>query len=238
MGDDHAADVLRQMTREADELARQRNELLTQTRVGIEPAVGRAFAPFGFRVAMMIDHGRVKSDRHGFTLHVCQLRPASKGHIGLKSTDPFSPPLIQPNYLAVESDRAALREGVRIARRIFAQPAFDTCRGPEMAPGAHVQSDSEIDAWIARTAETIYHPVGTAKMGTDEMAVVDAQLRVRGIEGLRVVDASVMPTLVGGNTNAPTIMVAEKASDMILGKSAPPAEDVRVAEDVAATRAA
>ncbi len=188
--------------------------------------------------AIMNDHGRAKPDRHGFTLHVCQLRPASKGYIALKSLDPFQPPLIQPNYLAVQSDRDALRAGVKIARRIFAQSSFDPYRGPEMAPGAHIQTDSEIDAWIGRSAETIYHPVGTAKMGTDAMAVVDAQLKVRGIEGLRVVDASVMPTLVGGNTNAPTIMIAEKASDMILGKAALPPENIRVAEDAADARAA
>jgi choline dehydrogenase len=182
--------------------------------------------------ALMTDHGRKRPDRHGFTLHVCQLRPASKGFIALKSTDPFMPPLIQPNYLAVESDRVALREGTRIARGIFKQRSFDAYRGPEMAPGAHVQSDAEIDAWISRSAETIYHPVGTAKMGTDPTAVVDAQLRVRGIEGLRVVDASVMPTLVGGNTNAPTIMIAEKAADMILGRDPLPPQHVQVAEDV------
>ncbi|MFT3810469.1 MAG: choline dehydrogenase [Micropepsaceae bacterium] len=188
--------------------------------------------------ALMMDHGRKKADRHGFTLHVCQLRPASKGYIALKNTDPFSPPLIQPNYLTVQSDREALRAGVKIARKIFAQGAFDPYRGPEVNPGAHIQSDAEIDAWINRTAETIYHPVGTAKMGTDPQAVVDAQLKVRGIEGLRVVDASVMPTLVGGNTNAPTIMIAEKASDMILGRNALPSENVNVAEDRAESRAA
>jgi choline dehydrogenase len=180
----------------------------------------------------MMDHGRKRPDRHGFTLHVCQLRPASKGYIALKSIDPFVPPLIQPNYLAVESDRVALREGTRIARGIFKQKSFDAYRGPEIAPGAHVQSDAEIDAWISRSAETIYHPVGTAKMGNDPMAVVDAQLRVRGVEGLRVVDASVMPTLVGGNTNAPTIMIAEKAADMILGRNPLPPEHVQVAEDL------
>ncbi len=182
--------------------------------------------------ALMYDHGRKKADRHGFTAHVCQLRPASKGFIGLKSTDPFTQPLIQPNYLAVQSDREALRAGVRIARKIFAQASFDAYRGPELQPGGHIQTDAEIDAWISRYAETIYHPVGTAKMGVDDMAVVDGQLRVRGVEGLRVVDASVMPTLVGGNTNAPTIMVAEKASDMILGRPAPAPEMVKVAEDM------
>ncbi len=181
--------------------------------------------------ALMFDHGRTKADRHGFSLHVCQLRPESRGHVALKSLDPSHPPLIQPNYLSAEADRIALREGVKIARRIFAQKPFDWVRGPEIYPGAHVQTDSDIDAWIRRSAETIYHPVGTCKMGTDPMAVVDGQLKVRGVEGLRVIDASVMPTLVGGNTNAPTIMIAEKASDMILGKPPLPPEIVRVAED-------
>jgi choline dehydrogenase len=114
---------------------------------------------------------------------------------------------------------------------VFAQKAFDAYRGPELMPGAHVRNDDQIDAFIRETAETIYHPVGTAKMGNDNMSVVDGQLRVHGVEGLRVIDASVMPTLVSGNTNAPTIMIAEKASDMILGRAALPAEHVRVAED-------
>jgi choline dehydrogenase len=122
---------------------------------------------------------------------------------------------------------------VKIARKVVAQPAFDTYRGEELNPGAAVQSDDEIDDFIRRTAITIYHPVGTAKMGQDDMSVVDATLKVRGIEGLRVVDASVMPTLVGGNTNAPTIMIAEKASDLILGKTPLPPEHIRVAEDKA-----
>ncbi len=129
--------------------------------------------------------------------------------------------MIQPNYLAAEEDRRAMREGVRLAREVFAQAAFDPYRGPEMMPGAHVQKDDQIDAFIRKTAETIYHPVGSAKMGKDEMSVVDPALKVYGIEGLRVVDASVMPALVSGNTNAPTIMIAEKAADMILGRSAP-----------------
>jgi choline dehydrogenase len=114
-------------------------------------------------------------------------------------------------------------------RAVFATPAFDRFRGPELMPGAAVRSDEEINTFIRQSAETIYHPVGTAKMGTGEDAVVDPRLRVHGIEGLRVVDASVMPTLISGNTNAPTIMIAEKAADMILGR--PPAEIVTVAED-------
>jgi choline dehydrogenase len=179
----------------------------------------------------MINHARTPGDRHGFMAHVCQLRPESRGFVALKSTDPFDAPLIQPNYLATENDRQTLRDGVRLARDIFAQPAFDPYRGPELWPGAHIQSDDKMDEFISRTAETIYHPVGSAKMGNDEMAVVDHHCRVRGVEGLRVVDASVMPTLVGGNTNAPTIMIAEKISDSILGKSFLAPIEAPIAED-------
>lgn len=184
-----------------------------------------------FVAAMMRDHARQKSDRHGFTVHVCQLRPESRGFVALKSTDPNEHALIQPNYLEAEKDREVMREGVRITRRILAQQAMNEYRGPEIWPGAPVQSDEEIDAWIRDTAETIYHPVGSAKMGNDEMAVVDERCRVRGVEGLRVVDASVMPTLVGGNTNAPTIMIAEKISDDIRGRAPLPPEHVMIDED-------
>jgi choline dehydrogenase len=186
---------------------------------------------FHFVNVLMSNHAQTKSDRHGYTTHVCQLRPESRGFVGLKSTDPTSHPLIQPNYLEAEADRIVMREGVKIAREIYAQEAFEVYRGPEIMPGGDVKTDAQIDDWIRRTAETIYHPVGSCKMGTDDMAVVDGELKVKGVEGLRVVDASVMPTLVGGNTNAPTIMIAEKASDMILGRSAPEPEDVKVAED-------
>ncbi|MBL6852231.1 MAG: choline dehydrogenase [Alphaproteobacteria bacterium] len=186
---------------------------------------------FHFIAALMTNHTRTKMDRHGFMAHVCQLRPQSRGYISIKSNDPLSAPIIQPNYLEAEEDRRAMREGTKIARDLFAQAAFDPYRGPEMWPGAHVRTDAQIDAWIRKTAETIYHPVGSCKMGKDSEAVVDAQLRVYGVEGLRVVDASVMPTLVSGNTNAPTIMIAEKASDMMLGRPPLPAEHVKVAED-------
>jgi choline dehydrogenase len=186
---------------------------------------------FHFIAALMSDHARKKSDRHGFMTHVCQLRPQSRGYISLKSADPLAAPVIQPNYLEAEEDRRAMREGTKIARDLFAQAAFDPYRGPEMMPGAHVRTDDQIDAWIRKTAETIYHPVGTAKMGKDSEAVVDAELKVYGIQGLRVIDASVMPTLVSGNTNAPTIMIAEKAADMILGRKPLPPMNVKVAED-------
>jgi choline dehydrogenase len=184
-----------------------------------------------FITALMFDHTRRKADRHGFMAHVCQLRPESRGYISLKSADPLAPPLIQPNYLEAEEDRRAMREGVKLTREVFAQAAFDPYRGPELMPGAHVQKDDQIDTFIRRTAETIYHPVGSAKMGNGVDAVVDAQLRVYGVEGLRIVDASVMPDLVSGNTNAPTIMIAEKAADMMLRHAPPPPELARIAED-------
>jgi choline dehydrogenase len=190
-----------------------------------------------FVAAVMRDHGRGDPYGHGYTAHVCQLRPESRGFIGLKSTDPEAPALIQPNYLSAPNDRVVLRDGVKMVRNILKQPAMAPYRGPEIMPGEHVQSDDEIDAWIREKAETIYHPIGTAKMGHDDMAVVDPKCRVRGVEGLRVVDASVMPTLIGGNTNAPTIMIAEKISDDILGKAPLPVEHVRIAEDDSANAA-
>ncbi len=173
-------------------------------------------------LAIMQDHGKVVIEKDGFTFHVCQLRPESRGSVGLRSADPFDDPTIFANYLAAEEDRRAMREGVKIAREAAHQAALDPYRGEEFSPGKDVKSDADIDAWIKRTGETIYHPVGTCRMGVagDEYAVVDGDLRVQGIAGLRVIDASVMPTLVGGNTNAPTIMVAEKASDLIRGKAA------------------
>jgi choline dehydrogenase len=191
-------------------------------------------------LAIMKNHGKDAVEKDGFTLHVCQLRPESRGRVGLKSADPFDDPAIFGNYLATEEDRRAIREGVKIARKVAAQPALARYRSAEHEPGEAVQTDAEIDAWIAATGETIYHPVGTCRMGAvgDPMAVVDDQLRVQGLAGLRVVDASVMPTLIGGNTNAPTIMIAEKAADMIRGRAPLAAEDAPVFEDGRGARAA
>ena len=163
--------------------------------------------------------GREPHDGDGFQIHVCQLRPESRGTVSLGSPDPAAHPKIQPNYLSTDKDHQVLRDGFRLVRTIANQPAFDAFRGEELSPNKGVETDDEIDALIRSEAETLYHPVGTCKMGHDDMAVVDDELKVRGVEGLRVVDASVMPTLIGGNTNAPTIMIAEKASDMMLGKA-------------------
>ena len=175
--------------------------------------------------ALLKDHGKTKPDQHCFSNHVCVLRPESRGYIALKSLDPNVQPLIQPNYLSVQKDLDVMVKGVKMSREVINQKAFDQYRGAELHPGLDVQSDKEIEEFVRANAETIYHPVGTCKMGSDEFAVVDDRLRVRGVENLRVVDASVMPTLIGGNTNAPTIMIADKISDHILGKDFLPAEN-------------
>ncbi len=151
----------------------------------------------------------------GMTCAPCQLRPDSRGSIMIQSGDPTQAPAIRANYLSAELDRQTAVASLRLARRIFASPALDPYRGAEVLPGVELESDDELLEFSRQRGSTIYHPVGTCKMGDDPMAVVDQQLRVRGLEGLRVVDASIMPTLVSGNTNAPVIMIAEKASDMI-----------------------
>jgi choline dehydrogenase len=161
-----------------------------------------------------------------FMCHACLLRPESRGDIRLKSSDLTVAPEIDPNYLATNGDRMTMRAGFKAMRDVLNQPAMAKLSGGEIWPGPAVVSDSEIDAFIRSAASTVYHPVGTCRMGTDVGAVVDETLKVRGLEALRVVDASVMPTLVGGNTNAPTIMIAEKAADMILGKPALAAEQI------------
>ena len=167
--------------------------------------------------SLLKDHGKTRPDSHCFSSHVCVLRPESRGYVGLKSLDPTVQPLIQPNYFASQKDRDVMIKGFKMTREIINQKVFDEYRGKEVNPGSEVQTDKQIEEFIKEGGETIYHPVGTCKMGNDEMAVVDDKLRVHGMENLRVVDASVMPTLVGGNTNAPTVMIADKISDHILG---------------------
>ena len=141
--------------------------------------------------------------------------PREPGRVTLRSADPTDDPVIDPDYLEADRDLDVLVEGVRRGREILWAEPFDEVRGAEVWPGEDVHSDAEIAEHVRETSHTVYHPVGTCKMGDDEMAVVDDRLRVRGVDGLRVVDASVMPTLVGGNTNAPTMMIAEKTADMM-----------------------
>ncbi|MCC6136154.1 MAG: choline dehydrogenase [Gammaproteobacteria bacterium] len=165
------------------------------------------------------DHGRRIWHGYGYSLHACDLRPKSRGALTLNSADPRDPPALQPNYLSHPDDLETLLAAVKTCRKILAAPAFDGYRGRELFPGEAVQSDDELREFIRRRAETIYHPVGTCKMGHDPLAVVDDQLRVHGLSGLRVADASIMPTLIGGNTNAPTIVIGEKAAELILAEA-------------------
>jgi choline dehydrogenase len=157
---------------------------------------------------------------HGFTIRVGPVNPESRGWIKLRSTKPSDPPLIQANYLATEFDRNTTVAAVRMMREVIAQPAFDGLRGRELAPSAERQSDAELKEWLRSAALTTLHPVGTCKMGSGPEAVVDSALRVHGIAGLRVADASIMPIISSGNTNAPTIMIAEKAATLIQEKAA------------------
>ena len=183
-----------------------------------DPSLPTPDVQLHFIPAFMLDHAREKGPGHGYMLHACQLRPRSKGWVGLASGDPFAAPVIQPNYLSDPFDVEVLVKAVKIARKIFAQAAFDPYRGAEEVPGPAVQTDAQIVDCIRQKAESIYHPVGSCRMGPDADAVVDLECRVRGIGGLRVIDASVMPALIGGNTNATTIMIAEKISDRLRGR--------------------
>jgi len=154
----------------------------------------------------------------GFMVHLSQLRQESRGRIRLSGNDPAKPPLIEFNFLATESDRQEFRDGLRRLRDIVEQPALAELRGGLAGPLTAQQSDTDLDEIVASRAETEFHPSCTCRMGNDEMAVVDGSLRVRGLEGLRVIDASVMPSVTSANLNAPTIMIAEKAADMILDR--------------------
>ncbi len=178
-----------------------------------DPSLDRPDIQLHFLVAMVDDHVRKMHWGHGYSCHVCVLRPHSRGTVRLASSDPSAAPLIDPAFLSNPRDLETLRKGARMMAEIMASPAFDRYRGPELYPAG--TSDAELDAAIRARADTIYHPVGTCRMGSDADAVVDTNLRLNGIEGLRVVDASVMPRLIGGNTNAPVIMMAEKIAGSI-----------------------
>ena len=172
--------------------------------------------------------GKSAFDGDGFQVHVGHNKPKSRGSVTLQSANPTVPPKILFNYLQHPDDIEGFRACVRLTREIIAQSAFDDFRDGEIQPGEHIQTDEEIDAFVREAVESAYHPSCSCKMGEDEMAVVDSQTNVHGIEGLRVVDSSIFPTIPNGNLNAPTIMVAEKAADMILGKPALPPQNVPV----------
>ncbi|MCX7556917.1 choline dehydrogenase [Xanthomonadaceae bacterium JHOS43] len=179
----------------------------------------RADVQFHFVPAQLDDHGRNRLDGNGYTVHACALRPRSRGRLKLASPSAGDKVLIEADYLsdAEGFDLRCMIEAVRLTRDVLSQAALAPWRGDERFPGSDARSDAELAAFVRAKAETIYHPIGTCRMGEDDAAVVDPQLRVRGVDGLRVVDASVMPNLIGGNTNAPTIMMAERTANLVLG---------------------
>jgi choline dehydrogenase-like flavoprotein len=162
---------------------------------------------------------------HGFGINIALLRPASRGSVALGSPDPRAAPVIDPAFLSTAADLPPLINGFNVARAILNAPAFASARAHEILPGPRVRTDQEIESFVRESGFTVFHPVGTCRMGSDANAVVDPTLRVRGTQCLRVVDASVFPMIVGGNTNAAVVMVAEKAADLIRGKSPPPPFD-------------
>jgi choline dehydrogenase-like flavoprotein len=174
-----------------------------------------------FVIGKLVDHGRKPSFGHGYSCHVCLMRPKSRGRLTLASSDPMAAPVIDPNFLADPDDMRRMVQGFKQMRAILSQPALAGFKGRELATTANAKTDAEIETVIRNYADTIYHPVGTCRMGPLEgpqahaLNVVDSELRVHGMTGLRVVDASIMPRIIGGNTNAPVIMIAEKAADMI-----------------------
>jgi choline dehydrogenase len=189
-----------------------------KTREGLEsPDAAIAMTPFLYELDK--DGHLAIAKQRGVTLNINVLRSESIGSIHIKSADPFESPAIRFNFMSSEYDRQGTVAAMRKARELFATPPLADAVGEELAPGAHVQTDEDLVQWICNFAETTYHPVGTCKMGSDPRAVVDDQLRVHGIERLRVADASIMPTLTSGNTNAPSIMIGERAADWVLGRA-------------------
>ena len=183
--------------------------------INSQPAEAAPDLQLHFVIGKLVDHGRKTTFGLGYSCHVCLLRPVSRGRVTLASIDPLVAPLIDPNFLGERDDMDRLIRGFKVMRNILAQPALKNHGGVESASSVDVKTDAQIEQFIRERADTIYHPVGTCRMGSGPLDVVDAELRVKGIQSLRVVDASIMPRIVSGNTNAPTIMIAEKAADMI-----------------------
>ena len=180
------------------------------------PGLPEADLQFHFTPSYLVDHGRKQAFGHYYSLHICSLRPKSRGTVKLKSPDPAADPAIQYHYLNHSADVQDMINAVKVGRRILNARAFDDYREREVKPGVNVQSNKEIEQFVRENAETVYHPIGTCKMGSDAMAVVDETLRVRGLQNLRVADASIMPDLIGGNTNVPSMVIGLKAAQMIL----------------------
>ncbi len=209
------------MTRGVFEWRKQRSGMLTTNFaeaggfIKSDPSEAIPDLQLHFVIGKLINHGRTTALGHGYSCHVCLLRPKSCGSVTLASNDPLALPLVDPDFLASRDDMDRMVRGFKLMRGILAQPALAQFGGRELNATAKAQTDDEIEQTIRNLADSIYHPVGTCRMGPTDMDVVDAQLRVHGLQGLRVVDASIMPRVVGGNTNAPVIMIAEKAADMI-----------------------
>jgi choline dehydrogenase len=177
--------------------------------------------------------GREAFSGHGFQVHIGHNKPKSRGSVKIVSSDPKVAPQIQFNYLSHKEDIEGFRACVRLTREIINQPALDEYRGEEIQPGSDIRTDEEIDKFVRSSVESAYHPSCSCKMGEDEMSVVDSNTKVHGIEGLRVVDSSIFPTIPNGNLNSPTIMVAERAADLILGNDvlAPSVAPVVIADN-------
>jgi choline dehydrogenase-like flavoprotein len=178
------------------------------------PSLDRPDLQLHFTIGLVADHGRDRKPRYGFSCHVCLLRPKSRGRVALRSADPLAPPLIDPSFLAEADDVARLAHGIELTMDILRQSALASFRGANVFGEDWISGDALVDL-VRRRADTVYHPAGTCRMGAADDAVVDAQLRVRGIERLRVADASIMPTLIGGNTNAPAMMIGERCADFV-----------------------
>jgi choline dehydrogenase-like flavoprotein len=189
-----------------------------------------------FVIGKLVDHGRKTVFGHGYSSHVCLLRPKSRGSLRLASADPMATPLIDPNFLSERDDVDRLVRGVKLMRKILQQPALEAYGAKEFASSAAAQDDAQIEQFIRGHADTVYHPVGSCRMGAGPMDVVDQELRVRGVQGLRVIDASIMPQVVSGNTNAPTIMIAEKAADLIKAAAAARPAGITADADMACSR--